>query len=66
MLFRDDVIDLVRGEAEQLGNPAAFASTFGTLMDLPPQARRDEGPTHDWWSCWAARILALRTKCSMY
>jgi hypothetical protein len=40
MLFHDDVVDLARGKADQLGNPAAFGSACGTLVDLPPQTGR--------------------------
>jgi hypothetical protein len=35
VLLGDDVVDLVRGEAQRLGHSAVFAAARGTLMDLP-------------------------------
>jgi len=66
VLFSDDMINVVRGKTERLWDCAVFTAPGGPLMDQPAQANGDKGAAHACRSRCAARILDLRTKCSMY
>ncbi len=46
VIFCNAVINVVRGKAIRLRNPAVFAATRGALVDQPPQACGDKGPAH--------------------
>ncbi len=53
-------------KAKAFRQSAILASPPGFLKNLLAQRGRYVGMAHAWTSWVAARILALRTKCSIY
>ena len=66
MLFRDHMVNLMGMETELFRHPAIFAASSRSLINPTAQRSGDMGAAHGLASRCAARIFALRIKCSRY